>query len=80
MPAVRLSLIMAVGPALNAGILNERPDFFGSPDGCARAEFYGLGKVACATPLPPCAFADGNDGKDLGKTKKTDSGYRRGLL
>lgn len=57
---------MTVALALDASVIYERFDFFGSPDGSARAKFDWFGKASSAATFPPCAFADGNDGKDLG--------------
>ena len=70
--------IVALRP--NAGVFDEGPDFLGFPNGSARAEFDGLGEAACAAAFPPCAFADGDDCKDLGQAEKADRGNRRLLL
>ena len=56
--------IVALRP--NAGVFDERPDFLRFPNGSAGAELDRLGKAPGATAFPPCAFADGDDGKDLG--------------
>ena len=53
---------------------NKRGNVFRLPVGCAWAEFYRLGIAARAAAFPPRAFADGEDGKDLGQTKKAVSG------
>ena len=70
--------IIALRP--NAGVFDERPDFLRFPNGSAGAELDGPGETAGAASLPPCAFADGDDGKDLGQTEKADRGNRRLLL
>lgn len=59
---------------LVAKVLRESRNIFGSPYRCARPEFYGLGIAPVLAAFPPCASADGEDGKDLGQTKKTVSG------
>ena len=71
-------LIVALRP--NAGVFDERPNFLRFPNGSARAEFDGPGEAACTAAFPPCAFADGDDGKDLGQTEKADRGNGRLLL
>ncbi len=58
--------------------LSDAPDkrgyFLGSPHGSTGAELDWFGKTASTASLPPCAFADGDDGKDLGQAKKAESG------
>lgn len=61
-------------------MVDERGNVFGSPYRCARAELERLGKAPSAATLPPCAFANGDDGKDLRQTKKAGSGYERMIL
>ena len=73
-------LFTAVALTLDAGIVDECDDLLGPPHGSAGAKLDRLGKTACAAALPPCAFADGDDGKDLGQTEKTVSGDRWMLL
>ena len=70
--------IVALRP--NAGVFDEGPDFLGFPNGSAGAEFDGLGEAAYAAAFPPCAFADGDDGKNLGETKKADRWNGRLML
>ena len=61
---------MVVCLALDAGIFDELPDFLRLPNRSAGAELYGLGETACAAAFPPGAFADGDDGKNLGQAEK----------
>ena len=71
---------MVVCLTLDAGIFDERSDFLSFPNGSAGAELYGLGETACATAFPPGAFADGDDGKNLGQAEKTVNRDRGCLL
>ena len=74
MAAARLLLVMTVGLTLDASLVDERGDLFCPPDGCAWAEFDRPGKTADSAALPPCAFADGDDGQNLWQTEKAVSG------
>ena len=80
MVVARLPLVMAVGLALDASVIDECGYFFSPPHGSAGAELYRLGKTAGATSLPPCAFADGDDGENLRQTEKAVSGDELMLL
>ena len=59
---------------LHAKALHKFGDVFNPPRGCAEAKFHGLGLTSCAAALPPCTFADGDNGQHLGETKKTECG------
>lgn len=65
---------MAAGALLLvADALDERSDIFGSPYSCTGAELDRFGETAGAASLPPGAFADGENGKNLGQTEKAGS-------
>lgn len=55
-------------------LVDERYDVFSSPDGSAWAELDGLGIAPGTAAIPPRTFADGDDGKNLGKTEKAGCG------
>ena len=65
---------------LSAEAFHQGGDVFGPPDGGARAEFYGFGVTAGPASFPPRAFADGEDGKNLGQTEKSIGGDDGELL
>lgn len=53
---------------------DERGDVFGPPNGSAGAELDRLGITPGTAALPPCAFADWEDGKNLVQTEKAGRG------
>ena len=65
---------MAVDLALNARLIYELDYVCRPPDRRPGAELDRLGETPGTATLPPSAFADGDDGKDLGQTKKAVSG------
>ncbi len=67
-----MSLFIPAFPLIQG--LDEGADVFDPPHGSAGTELYGLGIAPGAAPLPPRAFADGEDGKNLGQTQKTKGG------
>jgi hypothetical protein len=71
---------MAALLILDAYTVDERGYVFGPPSGSAGATLDRPGKTAGAASFPPCAFTDGNDGKNLGQTKKAGSGDERLIL
>ena len=74
------NLIMLVGRVYT---LDECGNVLNSPDGRFRAQFYRLGKAASFASLPPAAFADRDDLKNLRETHKAYSGkfvFHGGIL
>lgn len=67
LPAFRAFRLTAKAP-------HEVGDVLDPPCGCAGAKFNGLGITPSAAAFPPRAFADGNNGQHLGKTKKAECG------
>ena len=67
---------MAVDLALNARLIYELDYVCRPPDRRPGAELDRLGETPGTATLPPSAFADRDDGKDLGQAEKTDGGNR----
>ena len=67
-PGCWIALFMA---AVLTHAFDERFDVFNSPDRCAGAELHGFGIAADTAAFPPGALAYGDQGDNLGETKKT---------
>ena len=62
---------------LQGKLFDEGGDVGRSPYRSARPQLYRFGKTAFLAALPPCAFADGEEGENLGETEKTARGNGR---